>query len=136
MIIGARGADLHAVNSGASYLVFGKSIGFTSLVELSALNGATGFQMSGEQDGDRSGKSVAAAGDVNGDGFGDVIIGADCADPHGTHSGASYVLFGRAPDQSVLRAGSRARQMIQGGGFADVLVAAGKGDVLEGRDER
>ena len=41
-------------------------------------------------------RSVASAGDVNGDGFADLIVGADGADPHGSYSGASYVVFGKA----------------------------------------
>ena len=41
--------------------------------------------------------SVASAGDVNGDGFADLIIGARGADRRtATHSGASYVVFGKA----------------------------------------
>lgn len=39
---------------------------------------------------------MSAAGDVDGDGFGDVIIGARGADPNGAESGASYVVFGKA----------------------------------------
>jgi hypothetical protein len=48
-------------------------------------------------DGDQSGFSVASAGDVNGDGFADLIVGALLADPHGNlSSGASYIVFGKA----------------------------------------
>ena len=43
-----------------------------------------------------SGSSVSTAGDVNGDGFDDLIVGAPCADPNGSGSGASYVVFGKA----------------------------------------
>ncbi len=62
----------------------------------STLDGSNGFQISGEAANDRSGVSVSAAGDVNGDGFADLLIGAYRADPNGSESGASYVVFGKA----------------------------------------
>ena len=47
---------------------------------------------------DYSGRSVSGAGDINGDGVVDLIIGADGADPNGNSgAGESYVLFGIAP---------------------------------------
>jgi hypothetical protein len=49
---------------------------FGSVFELSSLNGTNGFQINGEAASDYSGRSVSAAGDVNGDGFDDLIIGA------------------------------------------------------------
>ena len=60
------------------------------------LDGSNGFKLSGVAAGDFSGCSVASAGDVNGDGFADLIVGALRADPHGNNSGASYVVFGKA----------------------------------------
>src|ERR687887_144420 len=49
----------------------------------------------GEGRGDLAGASVARAGDVNGDGRGDVIVGAPLADPLGRgNAGATYVVFG------------------------------------------
>ena len=56
-------------------------------IDLSTLNGTDGFRLSGGAAGDRSGRSVSTAGDVNGDGFADVIVGAFAADPNGTSSG-------------------------------------------------
>ena len=56
---------------------------FPAMIELSSLNGANGFKLSGVAAGDDSGGSVASAGDVNGDGFDDLIVGASGADPHG-----------------------------------------------------
>ncbi len=47
-----------------------------------------------ETAGDGSGFSVAGGGDINGDGFADLIIGAPDADPGGIDSGAVYVVFG------------------------------------------
>ncbi len=70
---------------------------FPSAIDLASLNGSTGFRLDGSDAVDHSGRSVAAAGDVNGDGFGDVIIGAPDADPNGdSQAGESYVVFGKA----------------------------------------
>src|SRR5260221_495182 len=65
-------------------------------IELSRLDGKTGFKINGEAASDHSGFRVSAAGDVNGDGFADIIIGASGASPNGSSSGASYVVFGKA----------------------------------------
>ena len=69
---------------------------FPANIDLSTLDGSTGFKLSGAAAGDYSGCSVASAGDVNGDGFADLIVGASGADPNGSYSGASYVVFGKA----------------------------------------
>ena len=56
-----------------------------------------GFRLDGIDADDRSGRSVAGAGDVNGDGIDDLIIGAPGADPGGRYdAGESYVVFGTA----------------------------------------
>jgi FG-GAP repeat len=96
VIIGAPEADLDGDHSGGSYVVFGKASGFAANLNLSTLNGANGFQITGDNAADFSGQSVSSAGDVNGDGFDDVIIGAASADPNGDRSGASYVVLGKA----------------------------------------
>jgi hypothetical protein len=96
LIVGAYGSDPNGNLSGASYVVFGKAGGFAANVDLSGLNGANGFRLSGAAAGDQSGRPVSGAGDVNGDGFGDLIVGSAHADPNGSDSGASYVVFGKA----------------------------------------
>jgi hypothetical protein len=59
------------------------------------LNGSNGFAINGIGAFDWSGYSVSSAGDVNGDGFDDLIIGAKYADPNGINfAGQSYVVFG------------------------------------------
>ena len=94
VIIGALDADPNGDNSGASYIVFGSDQGFSTPIELSSLNDSDGLTLNGESEGDLSGISVSGAGDINHDGFADVIIGARGADPNGSSSGSSYVVFG------------------------------------------
>ncbi|SFF14555.1 integrin alpha [Nitrosomonas sp. Nm166] len=96
VIIGAPYADPNGYSSGSSCVVFGKASGFSAAIDLSNLDGSNGFRLGGEAEGDRSGTSVSDAGDVNGDGFNDVIVGAFVADPNGYSSGSSYVVFGKA----------------------------------------
>jgi len=96
LIVGAIGADPNGFYSGSSYVVFGKASGFSAAMNLSSLNGSNGFRLNGETAFDQSGLSVSTAGDVNGDGFDDVIVGAFGADPNGFYSGSSYVVFGKA----------------------------------------
>jgi len=96
LIIGARYADPNGSYSGESYVVFGKASGFGASLELSTLDGTNGFVINGIDTYDRSGKSVSSAGDINGDGYDDLIIGARYADPNGSSSGESYIVFGKA----------------------------------------
>src|SRR4028119_1612079 len=95
LIIGAKYADGNAISyAGQSYVVFGSNSGFGAGLDLSELNGSNGFAINGIGADDRSG-SVSSAGDVNGDGFDDLIIGARTASPNGiTNAGQSYVVFG------------------------------------------
>ncbi|MFB2892382.1 beta strand repeat-containing protein [Aerosakkonemataceae cyanobacterium BLCC-F50] len=89
-IIGAFGANNFA---GRSYVVFGKSTGFSASLNLSTLDGSNGFVINGINANDYSGRSVSNAGDVNGDGIGDLIIGGDGAN---NFAGKSYVVFGKS----------------------------------------
>ena len=96
LIIGAIWAEPNGINSGQSYVVFGSNSGFGAGLDLSTLNGSNGFAINGIAANDGSGWSVSSAGDVNGDGFDDLIIGARFADPNGIiNAGQSYVLFGQ-----------------------------------------
>lgn len=96
MVIGASGADPHGQSSGSSYVIFGKTTGFASILDVSTLDGSNGFRLAGASTGDATGEAVSAAGDINGDGFGDIIIGAGSAGPNGDGSGSGYVVFGKA----------------------------------------
>ena len=68
--------------AGESYLIFGQASGFAD-IDLAALTAAQGFRIFGADAYDLSGNSVSSAGDVNGDGFDDLIVGAYLGDAAG-----------------------------------------------------
>ena len=96
VIIGARRASVNGQFSGASYVVFGSSSGFAASLDLAGLDGTDGFRIGGPQTRAYSGSDVGSAGDVNGDGLQDLIIGTRSAQtPDREGAGVSYVVFGR-----------------------------------------
>ena len=101
LIIGAYRAGPNGFNlAGSSFVVFGTDGPRGDLVagafSLSTLDGTNGFRLDGAAAEDRSGNSVSSAGDINGDGIDDLIIGAYRADPGAIdQAGSSYVVFGR-----------------------------------------
>jgi hypothetical protein len=97
LIVGAFSANPNGPESGAAYVVFGKAGGFAATLNLSGLTGANGFRIAGVAAGDYAGWSLSAAGDVNGDGVDDLIVGAWTADVNGSSSGAAYVIYGKKP---------------------------------------
>ena len=81
--------------AGESYLVYGRTNSFPAAFELSSLDGSNGVQFNGIDESDNSGYSVSGTGDINNDGFNDIIIGAPYADPYGVGAaGESYVVYG------------------------------------------
>jgi hypothetical protein len=100
VIVGVYQGDPNSnSNAGESYVVFGKAD--SSTVNLETLS-SQGFRIDGEDPSDYSGFNVSGAGDVNGDGLADLIIGAFGADPGGdSYAGEIYVVFGRAGSAPV-----------------------------------
>jgi hypothetical protein len=156
LIVGAPGGDDGGPNSGEAYVVFGKASGFGT-IDLTNLSAANGFIIQGDADADQTGWSVAAAGDVNGDGFDDLIVGAPMGDNGGIDAGEAYVLFGKAsgfgqvvgasrvidltnltfPDGFIIQGDVLGDQAgwsvsaagdINNDGFADLIVGAPMGD--------
>ena len=83
-------------NAGATYVVFGQDGGFPDDLDLTTLDGTNGFVINGADFNDFSGRSLSSAGDLNGDGVDDLLIGAPLADPGDREdAGTTYVVFGQ-----------------------------------------
>ncbi len=141
LIVGAPYVDNNITGVGESYLIFGRPEGFVNGLTLATLTDDQGLRLVGDRFLDHSGYSVSAAGDINGDGFDDVLIGAPATFPYSGTAGRAYVLFGRdfrgkgpivgTEDDSELT-GTFGADAIIGGQGNDLLHGAGGADVLRG----
>ncbi len=112
----AVGAPYAAKYAGEVYVVFGKQDG--AAVDLAAVaGGAGGYVIRGELDNHGAGGALRAAGDVDGDGRTDLVIGAPQADDN---KGRAYVVFGKASADPVL--------------LGDISAGAGGGFAMIGED--
>jgi FG-GAP repeat/Putative Ig domain len=100
VLVGAPFADNNLrQGSGSAYVVFGKRS--TATVDLAVL-GDQGFRIDGAAPQDFTSEAMTSAGDLNGDGLADVLIGATFADNNERPtSGSAYAVFGRSSGASV-----------------------------------
>lgn len=92
------------------------------VLDLSNLIANQGFIIQGDAAGDLAGFSVSSAGDVNGDGTTDLIVGAPTGDNGGNYAGEAYVIFGKV---GVTRANIDLTQLSASDGFIIQGDAAG-----------
>jgi hypothetical protein len=88
LLIGANGNDDGGTDAGKTYLFFGSSIAAGGSFDLSAADAS----FVGEHEFDYSGSSVSSAGDIDGDGVSDLLIGAQGNDDSAVDSGKSYLV--------------------------------------------
>ncbi len=104
LVLGASQASPGGrADAGTVYVLFGQASGWPPRFNLTILDGSNGFIVEGINRNDHLGFSVSTAGDVNGDGFADLVLGTPGASPGGRNgAGTVYVLFGRASGWSPL----------------------------------
>ena len=126
--------------AGQTYVVFGNGTAFAPTMDLASLTAEQGVRL----DGGFTISSVAAAGDVNGDGFDDIMIGAPNIGFGDSASGVSYIIFGGTLFQgpaSGYVTGTTGDDVLAGfqpdveivmGGLGNDQISGGAGDVLNG----
>ncbi|MCK6528940.1 Ig-like domain-containing protein [Myxococcota bacterium] len=131
LVVGAEAASGYAPECGVAYVVRGPVSGTLSLAD-------AWLRFEGAARYDNTGGTVAGAGDLDGDGRADVLVGADAADPWGSASGAAYAVTAAEP--GVLDAGGGWARYYGGSAseYAGSDVASGdldgdgRGDVVVG----
>ncbi|MCK6527006.1 integrin alpha [Myxococcota bacterium] len=89
VLAGAPGRNTVAVDAGMAYVLLGPVTGSGTLVDADA-------RLAGVETADQAGFAVAFAGDVDGDGSGDVLVGAPSASPGASNAGIAYLVSGSA----------------------------------------
>jgi hypothetical protein len=131
ILVGAEGNDDGGDRAGKTYLILGASLGATSTIDLSTAD----YHFVGENEDDRSGYTVASAGDVDADGLDDILIGAY---EHNAGTGKAYLILGASLGQTTILDLSLADHQFVGERMSDhagkTLASAGDVDG-DGRDD-
>lgn len=131
LIIGAPTSTGSEPVAGAAYVVFGRED--WDVIHLSDVRaGVGGFVVLGEATTDKAGFSVHGGGDVNGDGFDDIVVGVPQNDPNGEDSGAVVVVYGGNFTGAVTQVGEAGDDALTGTALNDVLYGARGDDTLDG----
>lgn len=105
LAIGVPDSNLVNTSGGYAYLVFGQAGATRSDLAMSAFTGADGIAVTGAAGADRLGSVVDISGDLNGDGFDDLVIVSSQADAAVSNSGTAYVVWGSATPANINIAG-------------------------------
>jgi hypothetical protein len=133
VIVGGHLNDVCGTEAGRAYIYFGGN----------SMDSVADVILNGSSAGDMFGNSVSVAGDINGDGYDDVIVGASYNDSTATDAGAAYIFFGGSnmdavADVNLSGTGSVDRfgvavagaGDVNGDGFCDVIVGSINDDTI------
>jgi hypothetical protein len=139
VFVGAYLFDNGEINEGAGFIYHGSAAG---------INPAIAAMVQSDQAGANLGAFVACAGDINGDGYSDIISGANSYDNGQNNEGAAYVYFGSAAGVNTTAAailesnqafanfgrGVASAGDVNGDGYSDVIVGASQYDNPENNE--
>jgi len=129
VIVGAHGFSHGEVAEGGAFVYHGSAAGLAT---------NAGWTAEGNQEDAAFGYSVGTAGDVNGDGYSDVIVGANGYDNGETNEGRAFVFHGSSAGLSAVPAWTAESNQVSadfgnsvatagdvnGDGYSDVIVGA------------
>ena len=122
LLIGASGESSAAERAGAVYLLPGSSMG--GLLPEGDLSLAP-TKLLGEAADDAAGCHVGGGGDVDGDGYADLLVGSCGQDAGGSHSGAIYLWVGPVSGEHSLAAAGSKFVGASAGDYASRVANAG-----------
>ncbi len=141
ILISSISNDEGGKDAGQVYLIFGKSSGWLMNTNLSTADAS----FIGEAINDSVGQNIDGAGDVNGDGYDDFLIGSESNSEGGSFAGQVYLIFGKASGWSMNTSLSNVNASFLGvsndsmvgddiagvgdvnnDGFDDILIGAGE----------
>eukprot|EP01032_Pedospumella_encystans_P039220 gene39220-biopygen20613 len=163
VIVAAPNGDIDLRGrAGIAHVIFGRSdFGVATIIDLSNRLPGQGFAIIGAVLSDRTGSAVSSAGDINGDGYSDILVSSSSADRKGRiDAGTVHVIFGHGnnlpfpdidlllfttgPTTGFIIYGAKSYDMIgsslssagdmNNDGRADIVIGSSSVDALERED--
>lgn len=135
LLLGVSNANAnHQFRAGATYVVFGHGGTFDAQLNLAQMDISQGLRIDGFAKNQFSGASVSAAGDINGDGYGDISIASPglFGTPNSIPPDGTYVVYGRDFSHGVAFNGTAGNDVVNGTVRDEALVGGRGSDVLNG----
>jgi hypothetical protein len=102
ILVGASGYTNPISMEGAAFLWYGSAHGIACGAGCPTTPASAAWNILGGQIGAAMGRSVASAGDVNGDGYDDILVGASSMDVGNTDEGIAYLWYGSASGPAAI----------------------------------